>query len=219
MSRSIEPYRMDNITYIGYSCVCGPSFSKKSNALRHCKRLGCDASKLQKVDLFKLCCGRYVSHTQVKSFFEETPPRITQQFNYSGARAVLLPFLPQLEKQDHTYTHMFTPLISGCGGGRQFVEKIKTDFLMIHSAPSPSEALLKTIHQQAEIWLLNFAQKNILMVPGNLRAGLQTFEGGEVDDVSQRCTFTMQHNPRSLLPELKKLLSFASGTFLNRKPV
>jgi hypothetical protein len=99
---------------------------------------------------------------------------------------------------------MYTPLISGCGGGRQFVEKIKTDFLMIHSAPSlSSEALLQRIHQQAEIWLLNFAQKNILMVPGHLRAGLQTFEGGEVDDVSQQCTFTMQHNPRSLLPELK----------------
>jgi hypothetical protein len=54
-----------------------------------------------------------------------------------------------------------------------------------------------------------FAQKNILMVPGNLRAALQTFEGGEVDEVSQRCTYTMQHDPTSLLPELKKHLSFA----------
>ena len=208
---TIDLYRIDEKLYIGFSCYCGKNFqSRKDSALRHCKRSGCDASKLQKVELFKLCCGRYVSHAQVRSFFEETPPRITQQFKYSEARAVLLPFLPQLEKQDHTYTHMYTPLISGCGGGRQFVEKIKTDFLMIHSAPSlSSEALLQRIHQQAEIWLLNFAQKNILMVPGNLRAGLQTFEGGEVDDVSQRCTFTMQHNPRSLLPELKKLLSFA----------
>ena len=184
---TIEPYRSDTKIYSGFLCVCGQSFLKKANAIRHSKNLVCDATKLQKVDLFKLCCGRYVTHTQVKSFFEETPPRITKQFNYLEARSVLLPFLPQLEKQDHTYTHMYTPLISGCGGGRQFVEKIKIDFLMIHSAPSPSEALLKKIHQQAEIWLLNFAQKNILMVPGNLRAGLQTFEGGEVDDVSSLC--------------------------------
>jgi hypothetical protein len=32
------------------------------------------------------------------------------------------------------------------------------------------------------------------MVPGNLRAALQTFEGGEVDDMSQRCTYRMQHD-------------------------
>ena len=63
--------------------------------------------------------------------------------------------------------------------------------------------MLTRIHNQAEVWLLNFTQTNILMVRGNLRAGLQTFEGGEVDDVLQRCTYTMQHNPRTLLPELK----------------
>jgi hypothetical protein len=75
---------------------------------------------------------------------------------------------------------MYTPLIIGCGGGDQFVSKIKRDFVTIHSAPSLSgELLLTKIHQQAEIWLLNFAQKNILMVPGNLRAGLQTLEGGD----------------------------------------
>ena len=34
-------------------------------------------------------------------------------------------------------------------------------------------------------------------------------QGGEVDDVSQRCTYRMQHDPTSLLSELKKLLSFA----------
>jgi hypothetical protein len=65
---------------------------------------------------------------------------------------------------------MYTPLIIGCGGGNQFVSKIKRDFVTIHSAPSLSgELLLTKIHQQAEIWLLNFAQKNILMVPGNLQ--------------------------------------------------
>jgi hypothetical protein len=80
---------------------------------------------------------------------------------------------------------------------------------MKHLAPNPStEKLLTTIHNQAEIWILNFAQKNILMVPGNLHAALQTFEGGEVDEVSQRCTYTMQHDPTTLLVELKKLLSF-----------
>ncbi|KAI2507911.1 hypothetical protein MHU86_6569 [Fragilaria crotonensis] len=54
------------------------------------------------------------------------------------------------------------------------------------------------------------------MVPGNLCAALQTLEGGEVDDISQRTIYTMQHDPTTLLIELKKLLSFAyrRGVFL-----
>ena len=57
------------------------------------------------------------------------------------------------------------------------------------------------------------------MVPGNLQAGLQTFEGGEVNEVNQKTTYTMQHNPSSILPELKKMLSFAywRGMFADQK--
>ena len=216
---TINSFRHDKKAYIGYLCVCGQYFPRKDNALRHCKKSTCDDLQLQKVELIRLCCCRYVSHAQVSAFFNEAP-RITEQFDYDKARAVLLPLLPQREKQDDTYTHMFTPLISGCGSGRRFVVKIKTDFNSIHSPPSPStEALLVKLHQLAEVWLLNYAQKNIKMVPGDLRAALQTFEGGEVEDVSQRCTYTMQHDPSTLLIELKKILSFAfrQGLFDNNK--
>ncbi|KAI2490975.1 hypothetical protein MHU86_23577 [Fragilaria crotonensis] len=140
--------------------------------------------------------------------------------NLITARTALLPLLPQRERQDDTYTHMFTPLIFGCGGGTQFIEKIKTDFNLIHSPPNPStEVFLVKLHQLAEVWLLNYAQKNIKMVPGDLRAALQTFEGGEIEDVSQRCTYTMQHDPSTLLIELKKLLaySFRRGLFVKKK--
>jgi hypothetical protein len=172
---------------------------------------------LQKVDLFKLCCGSYVSSSQIDSLFA---PRITKQFNYAEARATLLSFLPNREKGDHTYTHMFTPLITQCGGSEQFAQKIEKDFAHIHSDPSPThEPLLIPIHKEAETWLMKFAQKNILMVPGNLRAALQTFEGSEVDDVSQRSVYTMQHDPATLLIELKKLLSFAYRRgFFSDKP-
>ncbi|KAI2501907.1 hypothetical protein MHU86_12528 [Fragilaria crotonensis] len=216
---NIDPFRHDDKTYIGCLCVCGQSFPRKDNALRHCKQSTCDDSQLQKVELIRLCCGRYVSHAQVSAFFNEAP-RITEQFDYGEARAVLLPLLPQREKQDDTYTHMFTPLISGCGGGRRFVEKIKTDFNFIHSPPNPlTEVFLVKLHQLAEVWLLNYAQKNIKMVPGDLRAALQTFEGGEIEDVSQRCTYAMQHDPSTLLFELKKLLSylFRRGLFANKQ--
>ncbi len=105
---------------------------------------------------------------------------------------------------------MLTPLIAGCGGSDFFLAKITSDFASIHINPDPiGENLLVIIQRKAEDGLLHFAQKNILMVPGNLRAGLQTFEGGKVNDASQQSTYTMQHDPTSLLPELKKLLSFA----------
>jgi len=81
---TIAPYRQDGITYIGYACVCGHSFPRKDNAVRHCKRLSCDHSQLRKIELIKLCCGRYVSQAQVNSFFSETP-HTTQQFNHQKA--------------------------------------------------------------------------------------------------------------------------------------
>jgi hypothetical protein len=125
---TIEPYRSSNSSNIGFSCICELSFLKKGNATRHCKTPGCDASKLQNIELIKLNCGRYVSQAQVTAFFKDDPTRISEQFDYGAARAALLPFLPQREKHDHTYTHMFAPLIIGCGGGQQFVRKIRTDY-------------------------------------------------------------------------------------------
>jgi len=90
---TIEQYRVDNNVYKGFSCICGQVFQlRKDSAIRLCQKLGCDASKLQKIDLFKLCCGSYVSQAQIDSLF--APPHITKQFNYAEARAVLISFLP-----------------------------------------------------------------------------------------------------------------------------
>ena len=57
-SGTIEPYRSDNNTYSGYTCICGQHFhSRKGSAIRHCKKAGCDASKLENIQMIKLCCG------------------------------------------------------------------------------------------------------------------------------------------------------------------
>ena len=70
---TINSFRHDKKAYIGYLCVCGQYFPKKDNALRHCKKSTCDDLQLQKVELIRLCCGRYVSHAQVSAFFNEAP--------------------------------------------------------------------------------------------------------------------------------------------------
>ena len=179
--------------------------------------MGCVASKLQKVDLIKLCCGSYVSQVQVTTLFE-TPPHIKQQFDYREARAALLPFLPSREINDHTYTHIY--ISCNVVAQHNLLRKLKNDFNAIHSPPIPShKSPLIHFHGLAEDWVLQFARKNVLMLPGQLRGSLQTFEGGEVDDVSQHMTHTVQHDSTTLLVELKKLLLFAyqRGSFIGKQ--
>jgi hypothetical protein len=62
---SIDPFRMDQKTYAGFQCNCGQIFStRKDNAIRHCKKSGCNPLNLVDVKLIKLCCGRYVTQDQ-----------------------------------------------------------------------------------------------------------------------------------------------------------
>jgi hypothetical protein len=93
-SGTIEPFQSDTEIYIGCSCICGRSFLKKANALRHCKKLGCDASKLQKVELIKLCCGRYVSQSQVTALFNNKRQSMGKHGSLNSAVAVHLEDLP-----------------------------------------------------------------------------------------------------------------------------
>ena len=208
-SGNIDEYRQNNVEYKCFTCICGRTFpNKKQNAIRHCKKSGCDLTNIQNESAIKLRCGRYVTQSQLATFFSNNAPYINQQFDYDMARRVLDPFLLEVEKNDHVYTPMYLPLIMQCGSETMFVSKIKSDFVMIHSPPDLiRERLLITIHERAEKWLCYYCQKNILMVPGNLRAGLQTFEGGEVNEVSQKTTYTMQHNPKAAVLFLDKISS------------
>jgi hypothetical protein len=105
----------DTREYKCFICVCGEKFhTRKANAIRHCKKIGCDATKLQTKSVIKLCCGRYVTNDQVDAFFCEPIHCDTRHLNFQMARDVLEPLLPEMEKRDHTYTHMFYPLISKC---------------------------------------------------------------------------------------------------------
>jgi hypothetical protein len=67
---NIKPYLFDSSIYAGYTCICSQVFPiRRNNALRHCKNMNCDPEKIQKVDLFKLRCGRYVSAAQIDNVF------------------------------------------------------------------------------------------------------------------------------------------------------
>lgn len=105
---TIEPYRSDNNTYIGFLCICGQVFQlRKDSALRHCKKVGCDASKLQNVDLIKLCCGRYVSQSQVTAFFNKQHTERT--ISISPAPVVALQDIPRLVSPSIPEIFIFSP--------------------------------------------------------------------------------------------------------------
>ena len=154
---NIDEYRHDNISYTCFTCVCGETFpNRKHNAIRHCKKKGCDATKIQNIKAIRLRCGRFVTESQIATFFKEPPSCLNQQFDYAVARNILKPLLPEREKNEHTYTHMYIPLIMRSGGGADgamFLERIKQDYAMIHSPPNlPGEALLLSMHELAERW-------------------------------------------------------------------
>ena len=209
-TRSMEAYRYDDKEYISFTCHCGKIFNRRDNAVVHCKNSDnlCDASKIRSTTAIRLQCGRYVTDSQVEAFLNAPPFTTTNKFlDLKTIRATLKPFLPEKEKYDDSYTTMFFALFQGCP---DFVAKIKQDFLDIHMDPDPvMEPTLLLILAQAEEWLLKYSKKYPLLLPGHVRAALQSFEGLEVNEISQKTTYTMQHDPSSILPTLKKLLAFA----------
>jgi len=105
---SIDPYRVDDVTYKGVSCTCGKVFQlRKDSAIRHCQKGGCDPTKLQQVNLTKLCCGSYVSLSQIESLF--MPPHITKQFDTH-----LVPTKPW-KRRPHLHTYVYPSHISMWG--------------------------------------------------------------------------------------------------------
>jgi hypothetical protein len=214
-SGQISDFCADQKEYTGFLCDCGDNFTTMRSALRHCTRTSCNSVNLKSIKTIKLCCGRYVTELQLDKFFND---KQVKQWDYTSTRQLLEGILREDEKSQHTYTHMYFPLIQSCGESENFIQKIRNDYLLIHDAPNLiSEPLLWQIHERASCWLLNYSQDNILLVPGNFRAALQTYEGGEVNEVNQSSTYVMQHHPKTILPELLKMLSFAyrRGLFFN----
>ena len=217
-SGTIESFCADQVEYSCFLCRCGKQYvGRKENAVRHCKKTGCRLENIQCTTAIKLQCGRFVTPLQIEDFLN-SPPASTNDdlFDFDMVGKILLPFLPGLEKHDHTYTHLFHPLVNGCD---DFISKIKQDHSDIHTPPdSGSEQTLRLILENAEQWLLHHAKTATVMVPPQIRAGLQSFEGVEVNDINQKTTYTMQSKPESILAEMKKLLMFAyrRGKFAGR---
>lgn len=216
--RNMNLYRDcdDTKEYKRYVCPCGENFpTRKFNAIRHCERKSkkeiCDISKISIESVVRMQCGRYASRKQMADFFSETHLCDTKRSDYKMVWGILEPLLPAMEKRDKTYTHMYTPLVEKRrDDGVSFLDKIRHDYLLIHEPPcEDKETALSVIHKLAKTWLCEQTEMDILRAPGNLWAYLQTFEKQEINDVSQRLLYTMQHDVARLLPDLLKLLSYA----------
>ncbi len=118
LMQSMEFYRLDNKTYKCFTCACGKQYpNKRANAVAHCKHSTseiCDPENITTATAIKLRCGRYLTDSQVEAFLNAL---ISKKFrNYKAVRDFLIPFLPEKEKGDASYTPMFYPLFQGCPG-------------------------------------------------------------------------------------------------------
>jgi hypothetical protein len=74
--------------------------------------------------------------------------------------------------------------------------------------PSESEQPLKTLLEMAKNWLFSRAQHKVSLIPGNYMAGLLQLDAQDIGEISHNLTYNFCHREETLLPELKKLLSF-----------
>jgi hypothetical protein len=135
-SGQINDFRVDEKEYTVFVCDCGVHFTSMRSALRHCRTAGCNSVNLKPTKTIKLCCGRYVTDLQLDKFFNDKQEK---QWDYTSARQILEAILREDEKSQHTYTHMYFPLIQSCGESENFLQKIRKDSQLIHDAPSTKE--------------------------------------------------------------------------------
>ena len=124
-SGQISDFCADQKEYTGFLCDCGDNFTTMRSALRHCTRTSCNSVNLKSIKTIKLCCGRYVTELQLDKFFNDKQEK---QWDYTSTRQLLEGILREDEKSQHTYTHMYFPLIQSCGESENFIQKIRNDY-------------------------------------------------------------------------------------------
>ena len=112
--QSMETYRMDDKSYLCFTCGCGKKFNRRDNAVAHCNKPTnrCEIVHITTESAIKLRCGRIVTDSQVDEFLFAFISKKLR--NYKDVQDFLSVFLPDREKGDNSYTSMFYPLFQGC---------------------------------------------------------------------------------------------------------
>jgi hypothetical protein len=202
----------------GFSCGCGAHFESLHFLGRHCKRSkSCDFKKENaKPELVhKTVCGRTVSQSTLNRL-SLSASSTAEKIDFEATKRRLGEYIRD-DENIQSYVALFHPLVQQCGSNLD-----ENLFSLVESWSKPAaedEPGLRRIIEAGETWILKSARFLVDMLPGNLRALLQVFEGQLVGDVAQNTVFTFRVKEAPLAYELKLLLAFVwrhQGNLLQR---
>jgi hypothetical protein len=201
----------------GFACGCGAHFKERKFLNRHCKTgKSCQfkPEDSKKELIYDTTCGRTVSETKLQEFVLSSP-LTTGRFNFKDTEGNMRKYVRKDERIDsilallHSFVHSFGP---------DFDLELSKRVDDRSKPAAEDEQGLKLVLEAGEKWIATIARHLVDLVPGNLRALLQVFEGQLVGDVTQNVVFTYRTNDAPLRYELKLLLSFVwrhSGNLLH----
>ena len=199
-----------------FVCSCGTPFPEKKNLNRHCRnpksRPSCVPENARKETFRQTTCGRFVTKASLQSMADA--PR--QQSTVASVVTVdVTDFAPtQLalrkcirpDEDVGPYTAIFHPLVRSAGGNFDTLVENMVDWCDM--PVDEHEVVLNQVLNSAETWICHSARRLVDMAPGNLRAGLQVFEGQDVGEINQNYLCNFRHLESTLLPEVHRLLRF-----------
>jgi superfamily II DNA helicase RecQ len=190
----------------GFVCGCGTPFQTRKLLVGHINRSKSCKFKLEDARselLYKTVCGRTVSKATLDRL--RSLRRTAVQVDYKPTEEALLKYIRADESID-PYINLFQPIFAS---SRMNYDLVLDQMVIMSLRPAADEEpVLNQVLEAAETYLKTFAKRHVRMVPGNLRAGLQVFDGQDVSEVKQNVLYTFRNNVRILIPELKRLLSF-----------
>jgi len=187
----------------GFSCGCGTLFEEMRQVVRHCRKVKSCSFKREDAKpelLFRTVCGRQVTQSTLNRLALSV-----EQVDFEATERGLARYIRD-DENIQSYVALFHPLVQRCG------VNFDSDLVaMVDSWSKPvaeDEPDLRRVIEAGEKWILKSARFLVDMVPANLRALLQVFEGQLVGDVAHNTVFTFRVKEGPLAYELKLLLAF-----------
>ena len=190
-------------TVSAFVCRCGACFEFKHNLLRHCRSAACsfDPKLAREEIVHKTVCGRTVSMAAVSALSSPSVPAM----EFSATEQALEKYI-RADESVGAYTALFYPLVITAESDFDGILHQTVEWWS--AAPTPDETDLQDVLDAAHDWVHDSARRHVEMVPGNLRAALQVFDGQLVGEVAQNHLYSFRHKECLLLPEVRALVSF-----------
>jgi hypothetical protein len=196
----------------GLACGCGALFAEKKALARHCKGVkSCsfDPKEARPEWLYKTSCGRTVSEATLNRL-SSLPPTAVDSFDFATTATTLGKYIREKEVVG-PFIAIFHPFFvsPAVSSSAEKFDSLMKSMVGWWSMPVAEEELgLQQVLNAAEDWIYHAARRHVEMVPGNLRAALQVFDGQEVGEVAQNYVYNFRHDESRVLDEVKELLSF-----------